>query len=626
MDEQLNYIELLKKAQLGDKQSLNRLAELARQRLSVYVYRLTLADDLTQEIVQETLLEMCRILGKLKKPDRFWPWLYGIATNKIRRHQRTERTQRNLAKSSAKRSDRLGADATQREQGLQNLVSRELKQIVTTAMKSLRTRHRAVLVMRCYDQMSYSEIAESMGCSEFSTRMLFVRAKRALQRQLARNGFARGSLLAALVLFGKMTAPTEAAAAHVSVTAVTTSVGLVAGLVGLATTKTALVSLTAAGAITVGSIAMTYGPLSTTTQTDRAPVGSSHVFSPLGQAQNGNEEYWYYFPEGVGRPMMIRVKAGPAAAHPHAQFLQNDQANYYFNDNVIYINNHRMYAADLSVLRLPTDSPQLSSFLSRIEGGSGNQKMQYVPNRAKGLLVIAARSGEKGPNRSWVIRHDNVLDEDYFQGDWPAGIKTIDKRDAMHKRRWTYFKIAGRINEKEISGTGRIPFVYATSRRYSPWLRLHVADDLTIVDTGARAYASGADGAVLARYKPGAFFKGLPRPWMGLHAIDTIRRDAAEQRIPFKTKLIEGNKVQVSMTHGQVNLLYTIDLEVDVVDEIAFSIGNSSIGELKFSYLQNIDDIGSEFVSPRSAGYRGPQQQDFGLLWLVQLAEGSLPK
>jgi RNA polymerase sigma-70 factor (ECF subfamily) len=625
MDKQLNYIELLKKAQLGDKPSLNDLAELARKRLSVYVYRLTLADDLTQEIVQETLLEMCRILGKLKKADRFWPWLYGIATNKIRRHHRTERTQRNLAISRAKQRHRPQADATQREQGLQNLVSRELRQIVTTAMKSLKTRHRAVLVMRCYDQMSYSEIAESMGCSEFSTRMLFVRAKRALQRQLSRNGFGKGSLLAALVLFGKMTAPTEAAAAHVSVTAATTSVGLLAGLVGLATTKTAIVSLTAAGVITVGSITVNSGPPGTA-KTDQQPAAGSHIVSPLGHMHNGNEEYWYYFPEGVGRPMMMRVKAGPAGAHPHAHFLQNDQANYYFNENVIYINNHRMYAADMSVLRLPTDSPQLSSFLSQVEGGRGNQKMQYVPNRAKGLLVIAARSGEKGPNRSWVIRHNNVLDEDYFQGDWPAGIKTIDKRDEMHKRRWTYFRITGRINERTVSGKGRIPFVYATSRRYSPWLRLQVADDLTIVDTGARAYASGANGAVLAHYKAGSFFKGLPRPWMGLHAIDTIRRDAAEQRIAFKTILIDENKVQVSMTRGEVNLLYTIDLEVDVVDEIAFSLGDSSIGELKFSYLQNIDDIGSEFVSPRSASYRGPQQQDFGLLWLVQLAEGSLTK
>jgi len=631
MDER-KYIELIRKAQRGDKTALNSLAELAAERLRVYVYRLTLADDLTQEIVQETMLEMCRILGKLKDADKFWPWLYGIATNKIHRHHRTERTQKDLAKSKAAHAT-LTADRPtpgQREHGLQNLVTQELKQIVAAAMQGLKTRHRAVLVMRCYDQMSYAEIAESMGCSEFSTRMLFLRAKRALRKQLSRNGFGRGSLLAALVLFGKMTAPTEAAAAQVSVTAATTGVGLLAGLVGLAATKTAIISLSAAGLI-AGAVAVNSGlPLASIQPAGRNSP-NSQSFAPLGQKQNGNEEYWYYFPEGPGKPMMMRVKAGPEGVRPHAQFLQNDQANYYFDDNVIYINNHRMYDAHLSVLRLPTDTPQLSSFLDRIEGGGGTQKMQYVPNRAKGLLVIAARSAEQGPNRYWVTRHYNVLDEDYFQGDWPAGLETIDKRDAMHKRGWTYFKIAGRINEQAVSGAGRIPFVYAAGARYSPWLKLN-AGDVTIIDTTAGSYVSGADSAARTHYKAGAFFKGLPRPWMGLHAIDTVRRDAAERQIPFETEQIDGNKVRVRIADRKVTLLYTIDLQLDVINEIAVSMGDVEKGVLKFSYLQDIDDVGNEFVSPRTEGYQTPPQQapgpvgDAGLLWLVQLAEGSLAK
>ena len=86
MDRPVNEIELVEQARQGDKASLNRLAEMARERLRVYVYRLTQKDDLTQEIVQESLLEMCKILGKLQKTDRFWPWLYGIATNKLHRH------------------------------------------------------------------------------------------------------------------------------------------------------------------------------------------------------------------------------------------------------------------------------------------------------------------------------------------------------------------------------------------------------------------------------------------------------------------------------------------------------------------------------------------------------------
>jgi len=207
MDQQLCQIELIRRARRGDRQCLDQLAQQARERLRTYIYRLTQRDDLAQEIVQESLLEMCKVLGKLKKADRFWPWLYGIAINKLRRHYRTEQTQRRLAISSAKRKGTL----KDRQDGLENLVSEELKQIVSTAMQKLRTRHKAVLIMRCYDGMTHSEIAESMGCSEFSTRMLFLRAKKALQRELSRNGFGKGSLLAALVpvSYTHLTLPTS---------------------------------------------------------------------------------------------------------------------------------------------------------------------------------------------------------------------------------------------------------------------------------------------------------------------------------------------------------------------------------------------------------------------------------
>lgn len=191
MAQQSCQIELISRAKLGDKQCLGQLAGQARERLRTYVYRLTQRDDLAQEIVQETLLEMCKVLGKLKNDDLFWPWLYGIAVNKLRRHYRTEQTQKRLAVSSAKRKVRL----ENRQDGLENLVSEELKQIVLGAVKKLRTRHKAVLIMRCYDGMTYSEIAASMGCSEVSMRMLFSYAKRALQRELSRKGFSKSSLL-----------------------------------------------------------------------------------------------------------------------------------------------------------------------------------------------------------------------------------------------------------------------------------------------------------------------------------------------------------------------------------------------------------------------------------------------
>jgi len=67
MDQQLCQIELIRRAQRGDRDCFGQLAQQARECLRTYVYRLTQRDDLTQEIVQESLLEMCKVLGKLKK-------------------------------------------------------------------------------------------------------------------------------------------------------------------------------------------------------------------------------------------------------------------------------------------------------------------------------------------------------------------------------------------------------------------------------------------------------------------------------------------------------------------------------------------------------------------------------
>ena len=618
MDEQCDQIELIRRARYGDKECLGQLAEQARRRLHTYVYRLTQQEELTQEIVQESLFEMCKVLGKLEKADRFWPWLHGIAMNKLRRYYRTERTQRNLATVSLSEK----GSQKERQDGLERLVGEELKEIVWSAMKKLRTQHKAVLVMRCYDQMAYADIAEAMGSSEFGTRMLFLRAKRALQKELSRNGLGKGSLLAALVLFGKITAPSEAAAAQISVTAAATKVGLLAGVVGLATTKTAIVSLAAAGVLTVGTVVTTSGPWHHATG-PQGTASDAQAVAPFDQGSKAEERYWYYFPTGPTGPMMLRARSGAVGDSSSWQVLQNARANYYYQNNAVHINNHRMWVSDLSVFRIPTDPPALTSFLGEVEGGP--KTAERVTAGGDRLLVVAARNQGEDNMRPWAIHHSNILDEDYFRGDWPATATTYDERDEMHKRGWTYFRISGKLNGKDVWGTGRIPFVTYTSQSYSPWLRLQ-AGSVTIVDTYQDAYVSKASSTQLGTYKGGSFFKGLLRPWAGLHTIDTVRRDAAAQRIRFETKHTPGDPfAQVQFDCGDVKLVYTIDMETDVIDEITFSTVQGDKGSLKFSYLQSVDGAGAEFARPtRPYSQTAALHDSPGLLWLVQLLVGSL--
>ncbi|MEJ2647000.1 MAG: RNA polymerase sigma factor [Sedimentisphaerales bacterium] len=618
MDQQTYQIELIEKARQGDRNSLDQLAMQAKDRLHTYVLRMTQQEDLAQEIVQETLLEMFKVIGKLRDADRFWPWLYGIATNKLRRFYRTEATHRRVAVASLENK----ASMHERQEGLENLVGDELKQIVSGAMKKLKTRHKAVLVMRCYDDMPYSEIAETMGCSEFSTRMLFLRAKRALQKELSKNGFGKGSFLAALVIFGKITSPTKVAAAQVSVTAATLKVGVVAGTVGLATSKTAILSLAAAGMLATGTAVVKPELFNLKTQEPKTQtVNLVEDINAAGQGTELSAEYQWFFPQGPGEPVMMQVQFGSMGNGSYRKVLQNQLGNYFYNGNSVNINNYHMYADDLSVLQMPTDDPQMASFISQMEGNS--KGIEHIRAAGRGLLVIEPRNAEARDDQPVAISHWNVPEEDYFQADWPTTANVVDNRDEMHRRGWTWFRVEGRLNGKAVVGKGRIPFIYAESSRHSAWLQLRTSD-IVLVDTGSDAYIYRAGSDNLERYAGGSFFKGMARPWMGLHAIDTVRRDAAKQQIKFETKYVENSdkkNAQVSLIADDVTLVYNIDLQNDVISEISFSTEMGLAGNLKFSYLENVEEANAEFSVPPRPRMRAVSSQSDGLLWLSKLVE-----
>lgn len=610
MDQDVDYAGLVRQAQLGDRKCLERLSGVVGRRLRIDVYRLTLRHDLTDDIVQETILEMLKVLGKLKKADRFWPWLYSIALNKLRSHHRKQKRGRTAPLHPAD-VEHNGGDA------MSDLVTRELKQVVVSAMGKLKPEHRAVLTMRCYREMEYSLIAEALGCSDLAAKMLFYRAKKALQRHLSHQGFGKGSLLMALIVFGKVTAPSEAAAGQISVTAAATKVGLGAGLLGAITSKTTLISLAAAGALATGTVVVRSGADTEAAGPRKRPVVEMPVQSQMTTADNAVGEYSYYFPEGAGGPLMMRLAASASRGHGHCSCMQDEQANYYYDAgaNVILINNYRLWNADLAVWRLPTDEPTLTLFVSQVEGR--RIEMEHVSTDMPGLMVVVG-PGQNGTN-VWTTRHWHVVDEEYFRYNWPDGARTIDCRDQMHKRGWTYFTVEGHVDADRVSGVGRMPFVHEAVEGHYPWLRLQIGKRLTILDSGAESAVRKTGGRALAGYAPGTFFRGLARPWMGLHTIDIVRRDAAEKGVRFETALEPGEeKANVTLTCAQGKLIYTINVQADVVEKIELFLQDGRRGELTFTYLQNLPEEGAEFAEPKIGGYYRSRQADGpGILWLL---------
>ena len=138
--------------------------------------------------------------------------------------------------------------------GLTELVRKELSDAIFAAMRKLNLKYRNVLVLRCFEQLSFAQIGEQMECSEHHSRVLFFRAKHSLKSHLAWRGF-RGSRLffTSLGLFSMVTTRTKAATAATfeGLSSATMQVGFSAAFIGAIGTRIGIAITTGLGACSI---------------------------------------------------------------------------------------------------------------------------------------------------------------------------------------------------------------------------------------------------------------------------------------------------------------------------------------------------------------------------------------
>ncbi|MBA7641645.1 hypothetical protein ES703_49330 [subsurface metagenome] len=238
IESKTGVIRLVKQAQCGDSEAMSQLSQQVADRVLPYIQGLTLNYDLSQEILQETLLELVKSLDRVKSPESFWCWIYRQALGKVQHHFRDRSRQRSIVLRVA--SGLLGQSTDESLSGLNYVMRMELSEIVLKAMDKLKIEYRNVLLLRCFENLSYAEIAQVLDCKELHARVLFFRAKRSLGRYLVRGGFGKEYLLAGLVLFRILTKPSEVSSATTLVSASVLEVDTFAAIISLASSKIGL--------------------------------------------------------------------------------------------------------------------------------------------------------------------------------------------------------------------------------------------------------------------------------------------------------------------------------------------------------------------------------------------------
>lgn len=640
--------ELVTKARSGCRESMGLLSERYQNDVYRYIYRLTLNRSIAEDIQQETLLQMCRSLDNLRDAENLKAWLLKIAWRKAMNHYRSTLKQ---ACMSIDKNNLVNALESKHLEGLKTLISKEIAETLVRSISKLNVKQRSAVLLRCYENLSYTEIASIMECSETAARIHFFRGKNELRQHLKRKGITTIPMFLGLLdLFGQVTSPAEAA---VTVSATTLKVGPLGTIIGLGLSKIGIFLLSLIGAVAVLSGTQLL-------QSDRAvsfsrngdnQVKSYHftkhawkdAYIPTANLRMGRSlskgayEQWFFFPEGIDGPLLKMVQRwDPEVENKLCSWLLNEQGQHYYHsgENIIYLLDTPL--AQRRTARFPCDDQEFCDFLDKVEGIE--EGLEYIRDPKTGLLIqiVDRRFANAKDFVSGVDR--NTFDETEFGNfhyRWDENAEFIDERDAIHKQGWTQFQISGQIDGKKVYGQCRIPFVYGTPEQFFPLLVLNIGNQYSIVDSPEGAFVLDPDNKVIVSYPSESFFKGLLRPWFGLHTIDLLRREAATCRIPFEVENHEYDgysfQQRILTLHqasgdGNLKISFDIDIEEDRISQIVFFNRDTLLGTLTFSYPSDPESMDTPIEMPTVRKRWFSEKESPGILWLFDLAQGTLAR
>ncbi|HNY79747.1 MAG: sigma-70 family RNA polymerase sigma factor [Sedimentisphaerales bacterium] len=174
----------------GDRAAFRELVERYADGLLRYLVHMTANRDQAEDLFQETFKKVHEKAHTYRGPV-FKSWLFTIATratiDHLRRRKRSAMLSLDQEADCGQDSGSSLAETLASEDApdpADELVREERKQQVREAVASLPVKQRAALVLAYYQQLSYREVADVMGCSLGTVKTQMSRALATLARRL----------------------------------------------------------------------------------------------------------------------------------------------------------------------------------------------------------------------------------------------------------------------------------------------------------------------------------------------------------------------------------------------------------------------------------------------------------
>ena len=162
----------------SDPRAFRLLYDRWAEKLMVYFYRHTLDPEASADLVAETIAAAyLRRNHYRKRSVPVTAWLYGIASRELGRYRRRRGAEGRAMRRLGIVRPEMDPDSISRVEELIDLASYRTE--LEAALSQLSMKEREAVRLRVVDELSFADVAATLGCSEGAAR---VRVHRALGR------------------------------------------------------------------------------------------------------------------------------------------------------------------------------------------------------------------------------------------------------------------------------------------------------------------------------------------------------------------------------------------------------------------------------------------------------------
>jgi RNA polymerase sigma-70 factor (ECF subfamily) len=179
--------DLVAAAKQGDRDAFKTLFERYHRRAYALALGVVRHPDDALDVVQDAFIKAHKYLDRFEGTSSFYTWLYRIVMNlaidhlrKNRRHKPVELDETRVDPDS---DDPLLPRILGGNPG-RALLDKQIRARIDQALDALSDNHRAVLVMRELEGLSYEDMAQAMSCSKGTIMSRLFHARRNMQKQL----------------------------------------------------------------------------------------------------------------------------------------------------------------------------------------------------------------------------------------------------------------------------------------------------------------------------------------------------------------------------------------------------------------------------------------------------------